>query len=190
MEDNHVNEPLESYGRPANFDQVWLMFQETAKEMKETDRQMKETDKKIKALSDLFTGQWGKLVESLVEGDLVKLLREKRIKIEHTIQRIKGNRDGENYEYDIIAVNGEEIVIVEVKTTLRVDDVDDFHRKVWKAKQYMPEYKSKKVYGGVAFITSEGSSERMAEKMGFFVIRATGSSATIINSKDFTPKIF
>lgn len=190
MEDNHVNEPLESYGRPANFDQVWLMFRETVKEMKETDRQMKETDKKIKELSALFTGQWGKLVESLVEGDLVKLLREKGINIERTIQRIKGNRDGENYEYDIIAVNGEEIVIVEVKTTLRVDDVDDFHRKVWKAKQYMPEYKSKKVYGGVAFITAEGSSEGMAEKMGFFVIRATGSSATIINSKDFTPKIF
>jgi len=183
MGENNVNEPLESYGKPANFDQVWLMFQETVKEMKETD-------KKIKALSELFTGQWGKLVESLVEGDLVKLLQEKGIKIERTIQRIKGNRDGENYEYDIIAVNGREIVIVEVKTTLRVDDVDVFYRKVWKAKQYMPEYADKKVYGGMAFITSEGSSERMAEKLGFFVIRATGSSASIINQKDFQPKAF
>lgn len=183
MEDNTANEPLESYGRPANFDQVWQLFQETAREMKETDR-------KIKELSNLFTGQWGKLVESLVEGDLVKLLREKGISIERTLQRVRGNRDGENYEYDIIALNGKEIVIVEVKTTLRVDDMDHFHKKVWKAKQYMPEYGNKKVYGGVAFITAEGSSDRMAEKLGFFVIRATGSSAAIVNKEDFEPKAF
>jgi len=28
----------------------------------------------MKALQELFEGQWGKLVESLVEGDLVNLL--------------------------------------------------------------------------------------------------------------------
>ncbi len=31
----------------------------------------------------------------------------------------------------------------------------------------MPEYADKKIYGGVAFITAEGSSDRMAEKLGF-----------------------
>ena len=41
---------------------------------------MKETDRKIKKLNDLFTGQWGKLMESLVEGDLIKLLKERQIK--------------------------------------------------------------------------------------------------------------
>lgn len=40
----------------------------------EMDRRFKETGKKIKALEELFVGQWGKLVESLVEGGLVRLL--------------------------------------------------------------------------------------------------------------------
>ena len=208
MENDNVNEPLAAYSQPLNFDQVWLMFQETDKQFKETDKQFKETkaqikendrmlskrfketDKKIKELSALFTSQWGKLIESLVEGDLIKLLNEHAIAVEKTLQRVKGNKDGQNYEFDIIAVNGHEIVIVEVKTTLRVDDVNDFHEKLWKAKRYLPEYIDKKIYGGVAFITADGASDRMAEKLGFFVIRATGNSSSIINQKDFKPKAF
>ncbi|MBU0764928.1 MAG: hypothetical protein KJ607_08845, partial [Bacteroidetes bacterium] len=71
-----------------NFDKIWHLFQDTDKKFQETDKkfqdtdkkfqdtdkmfketreQMKETDKKIKALSNLFTTQWGKLIESLVE---------------------------------------------------------------------------------------------------------------------------
>jgi len=95
-------------------------------------------------LSSLFTSQWGKLVEWLVEGDLVKLLNEHGIAVEQTLQRVKGNKDGQNYEFDIIAVNGHEMVIVEVKTTLRVEDVNDFHEKLWKAKRYLPDYSNKK----------------------------------------------
>jgi len=165
-------------------------FKETDKKFQETDKRFKETDKKIKELSALFTSQWGKLVESLVEGDLIKLLNEKGIEVQQTLQRVKGNKDGQNYEFDIIAVNGHELVIVEVKTTLRVDDVNDFHEKLWKAKRYLPDYTNKKIYGGVAFITADGASDRMAEKLGFFVIRATGNSSSIINQKDFKPKAF
>ena len=197
MENNTLNEPLEQYGRPAGFEQVWQMFQETDKmfketdkQMKETDKQMKETDKKLNKLEALFTSQWGKLIESLVEGDLVNVLNKRNIKVERTIQRIKGNHKGENFEYDIIAVNGREIVIVEVKTTLRVQDVNHFHEKLWKAKQYMSEYKDKMIYGAVAFLTADGASDRMAEKLGFFVIKATGNSSEIINQKDFVPKEF
>lgn len=209
MEDNsRVKEPLATYEPPLNFDKVWLMFQETDrlltemfqetdrqfketdKKFQETDLQFKETDKKIKKLEQLFTSQWGKLVESLVEGDLINLLKSKGIQVERTLQRVKGNRNGENFEYDLITVNGTEVVIVEVKTTLRPDDVEDFHRKLWKAKTYMPEYKDRLIYGALAFITADGSSDRMAEKLRFFIIKATGKSSSIDNSPDFKPKAF
>ena len=183
MENSKVNEPLASYGQPLNFEQVWLMFQET-------NKQFKETDKKIKELAALFTSQWGKLVESLVEGDLIKLLNKKGIDVEQTVQRVKGNHKGQNYEYDIIAVNGDEIVVVEVKTTLRPPDVKDFHERLWKAKKYLSRYRDNKIFGAMAFITTYGAAERMAEKLGFFVIKATGSSSSIVNGSDFTPKAF
>ncbi|MCX6153853.1 MAG: hypothetical protein NT007_06830, partial [Candidatus Kapabacteria bacterium] len=55
-------------------------FQET-RQMKETDRQMKKSDKKLNKLEDLFTSQWGRLMESLVRGDLVPILNNRGIPV-------------------------------------------------------------------------------------------------------------
>jgi hypothetical protein len=118
------------------------------------------------------------------------LLKSRGIQVERTIERVKGNHKGQNYEYDIIAVNGRELVIVEVKTTLRPQDVAEYHDKLWKAKTYMPEYIDKILYGCVAFMSCEGASDRMIEKLGFFVIKATCSSSSIINQEYFKPKPF
>lgn len=180
---NEVNEPTEHYRQPLNFDKVWLMFQETG-------RKFQETDKKIKELSNLFTTQWGKLIESLVEGDLIRLLNEKGIEVHQTSQRVSGSYKGKSYEFDIIAANDEEIVVVEVKTTLRVDDVKNFLIKLPQFKTWMPVYKEKKIYGAVAFLTSASSSHIMAENKGLFVIKATGNSSCIVNEDGFEPKAF
>ena len=51
--------------------------------MQETGRQMKETDWKLRRLEELFNGQWGKLMEALVEGDLIELLRQRGIEVDH-----------------------------------------------------------------------------------------------------------
>ena len=53
----------------------------------------------------------------------------------------KGQRaDGGNYEFDILAHNGAELVVVEVKTTLRPKDVKAFLRKLDQFKQWLPRY--------------------------------------------------
>ncbi|MEI6434910.1 MAG: hypothetical protein WCP32_08710 [Bacteroidota bacterium] len=210
--ENTAEEPVVPYNKPLDFEQVWKMFQETDRiltekfqetdriltekfqetdrQFKETDKQFKETDRKIRELDRLFTTQWGKLVESLVEGDLIKLLKEREIEVESIIPRRRGNKEGQNYEFDLIAINGVVMVIVEVKTTLRPQDIDDFHEKLWKAKSFMPEYKDLIIYGAVAFITADGSSDRMAQNQGLFVIKATGNSSSIVNEPGFKPKAF
>jgi len=173
-----------------NFEKVWQLFQETDRKFRETDRMFKETDKKMKALQELFEGQWGKLVESLVEGDLVRLLGRHGIRVYDTSTRRKGCRDGENYEFDIIAHNGEEIIIVEVKTTLRVRLVDKFIERLHRAKRYLPEYKDHRVLGAVAYLRAEQASDQYAQNQGLFVIRATDSSAVIVNPAGFEPRKF
>jgi vacuolar-type H+-ATPase subunit I/STV1 len=172
----------------AKFKETDAKFKETDAKFKETDEKFKATDRKLNALQDLFTGQWGKLMESLVEGDLVNILRAKRIDVSDTSTRRKGRRNGENYEYDIIAHNGYEIVVVEVKTTLRVRHVKEFLAKLERAKIHMPEYHSHVVYGAIAFLRAEEGSERMAESSGLFVIRATGDSASVVNEEGFEPR--
>ncbi|MFZ1787740.1 MAG: hypothetical protein WAT92_05495 [Saprospiraceae bacterium] len=163
---------------------------ETDSKFKETDLKFQQTDKHIKEAFDLFEGQWGKLMESLIEGDLIKLLKDKNIAVHRVSSRIHGIYDNQEYEYDLIAHNGNEIVIVEVKTTLRVKYVNKFVEDLKKAKERMKEYENFNIYGGVAFLRSEEESAKYAESMGLFVIRATGNSAHIINAPSFEPHVF
>ncbi len=193
-----AGEPYVPYGEePLSFEYIWQLFletdrkfQETEQRFKETDKQFKETDKKIKELSYLFTSQWGRLVESLVEGAVVRLFNEVGILVQRTTERMSGSYQGENYEFDIIAHDGNEVVVIEVKTTLKPKDIKDFIAKMNRFKTYAPEYKSHRVMGCVAYLKSDPGARTMAEKSGLFVIRATGDSASLVNAKDFKPGLF
>ena len=172
--------------------------EETDRQMKETDRKIKEltesqkeTDKHLKKVENIFNGQWGKLVESLVEGDIVKLLNQRNIKVESLSNiRSSSSKEGKHYEFDIIAINGEEVVVTEVKTTLKVRDVDHFIDKLKDFKKVYKDHKNRKIYGAVAYLKADDSSNIYSEKQGLFVIRATGSSASIINEENFKPTEF
>ena len=165
-------------------------MKETDRRMKETARGLKETDKQIKKTEALFNSQWGRLMESLVEGDLLSILQEKGINAFRTYKNVEQRGTSDDYEYDIVAANGEEIVVVEVKTTLRVKDVRDFLISLRKFTSRMKEYQGKTVYGAVAWLQAHEEAEVYAAKQGLFVIRATGSSASMVNREDFKPQVF
>ena len=200
---------------PATPEEIWNILREVAESQKETDRRMQQTDRqmqqtdrqmqetrqllerqgqetdlRLRKLDELFNGQWGKLMESLVEGDLVKLLAERGMAVDHTINNPKKNYGPRRWEFDILAVDGREVVVVEVKTTLKVDDVDYFVERLQDFPELMPEYADRRVYGAVAYLKSHESVNVHAGRQGLFVIRATGSSATITNDAGFTPRAF
>ena len=130
-------------------------------------------------------------METLVEGDLIKLLKEKKIPVEQTAQNLKGKWEGKEWEIDILAINGNEVVVVEVKTTLTVSYVKNFIKNILKNFTVLnPLYKGKTIYGAVVYLKANQSSHTYAEQEGLFVIKATGSSSSIINRKGFRLKKF
>ena len=80
--------------------------------------------------------------------------------------------------------------MVEVQTTLKVPDVDRFVGRLNEFPELMPEYASRRIYGAVAYLKAHQQSDVRAERLGLFVIRATGSSASITNRDGFTPRTF
>ena len=164
------------------------------RQAQETDqllkRQAQETDRRLRGLDDLFNGQWGKLMEALVEGDMVRLLQQRNIAVHHTVTNPRQNYGERRWEFDIVAINGEEVVVVEVKTTLRVPDVDRFIGRLHEFPELMPEYAGRRIYGAVAYLKAYQESDVRAERLGLFVIRATGSSASITNQPEFAPRTF
>ena len=165
-------------------------MQETDRRMQETDRQMQETDRRLKKAENMFTTKWSRFLESLVEGDLVPLLKERSIAVERTLRNMTGRRNGEHFEVDIVAANGVEVVVVEVKTTLRPRDVKRFLAKLGQFREWCPEYRRHTIFGAVAYLKADASVCTHAERQGLFVIRATGKSASITNEPDFRPRAF
>ena len=164
-------------------------MKETDRRMKETDRQMKETDRRLRRAEDMFTSQWGRLVESFVEGDLVKLLRERGVEVEAVAARLRLECGPGEREVDLLATNGEEAVAVEVKTTLRPPDVDRF-LDLLTHPPLLRHVRGRRLYGAVAYLREHQGSPRYAARKGLFVIRATGSSASIVNPSGFRPRDF
>ncbi len=173
---------------------------------KETDRQLKEfavelkasrqeTDRQIQKIGGRFNERWGRLVESLVAGSLLELLKARGIQVAQIFSNAEGRIEKEKgifrkQEADIIAANGSEAVIVEVKTVLSPKKVSHFLESLQSFTRYFPGYKNKTLYGAVAYLRREDKADSFAEEKGLFVIRATGDSASIINQKDFKPKAF
>ena len=92
---------------------------ETSQKIKELSVEVKETNQGLKKAKELFETQWGRLMESLVEGDLLRILNETGIDVKNTYMNVKSDFGEDQYEYDIVAGNGEEAVVVEVKNHLK-----------------------------------------------------------------------
>ena len=82
------------------------------------------------------------------------------------------------------------LLLVEVKTILRTQDIQDFLKKLRLAEKFFPEYKDRKIIGAVGFLNADVSVTKFATRKGLFLIRGPEDSATIKNRKTFTPTVF
>jgi len=155
-------------------------------EIAEIWKLFRETDRKLNKFIGETGNRWGALDENLVKGNLAKRLNEQGIKVEQVMTHLKND----SAEFDIVAINGREVVVVEVRATLDPSDVDEFVEKMNKFKIWWPIFKEKVVYGAMAFLINVSrKADVRAERCGFFVISATGD-VVIKNKKNFKPRVF
>ena len=210
--------------KTATAEEVWALIRENADGMKElrksqqkteearregekvlreaqqqTERALQDLTKKLDRADGQFRNKWGKFLENLVKGDLIKILEERNIEITRIQPRTKIYKNKKEIgEFDLVAKNGEEIVVIEVKSTLTIEDVQKFIHHLKRFKEYFTEDKDKIIYGGVAYLCEPEYKEARgaatyAEENGLFVIVSPGGQSnvtTISNPKDFKPKAF
>ena len=143
------------------------------------------TKNNIEQVEDMYGkegNRLGKLVESIVHERLRSLLLEiYGVKITHTERRRKINVEieGKNFFSDIdVWGSGEDaIVAVEVKGSIKKDDVGKFYENILcRMNEIEPTHKGKDIYGGVAFMgTDKGTKEeeivKIAEGKNLFVMK-------------------
>lgn len=184
------------------FQKIWDLFAATDHQIKETDRELKtmfaETHREFKELKHLFQrtddkinaldGKWGRFVEGLVVPGVKRLFGERGILLEKVYPRAEAHKQGETIEIDVLAVGEEHVVMVEVKSTLSVDDVKEHLQELGRFKTFFPEYADRKILGAVAGIVIEHNVSRYAYQQGLFVIGQSGDAVRLLNDEKFRPK--
>ncbi len=177
------------------FQETERRFQETEQRFQETERILKEqslkTDRQITRLSQEIGnlgGKWGRFVENMVAPACETLFLNRDIPVHQVSQRVRKRLDGKTLEIDVLVTNENHVLVVEVKSSLSVDDVKELIKNLTEFRQFFPEYNHKQLYGAVAGIEIEEGADKYAYRQGLFVLAQRGENVAILNDTEFQPQ--
>lgn len=191
------------------FHETDLKFQETARKFQETDLKFKETDLKFQETARRFeetrqlinatNGKLGKLgnrlgefVEGLIKPSVVRLFQERGIMVHKVLRDIEASNPnlGLATQIDLLAINLDTCILIEVKSRLSPEDINDHWERMNKFKPLFPEYHDKRVLGALAGMVMADEVVKHAYRKGFFVIGQRGEDAVILNDEQFQPSVW
>ena len=164
-------------------EEIWEMFRETDRRFKETDRKLEETTKAIGELGNRL----GQFVEYSIKPALVRLFRQRGIEVHEVHRDVEGERNGVAAQVDLLVVDEDVCVVVEVKSKLTTEDVDNHVDRMGRFKRVFPRYDDARALGAVAAMVLPDDVAKYAYRRGFFVITSKGEDVVILNDEDFTP---
>ena len=170
-------------------------FQETDRKFQETGRLLKEESRQTadriaavsKAIGELG-GRLGDFVESAVRPAALRLFRERGIAMHEVHQNVSSQRGDEGIEVDLLVVNDTDVVGIECKSRLSIEDIDEHLERLEKLKRLLPSYAGKRLLGAVAAMVIPDDVAKYAYRRGLFVIAQTGEHLTIRNDTRFQPR--
>ncbi|GHT97695.1 hypothetical protein FACS1894142_2770 [Spirochaetia bacterium] len=153
-------------------------MEETDRQMEETGRRMKETDKRVGEL----TNRYGEISEHMIVPNLKLSFKA----LGYTFEKCGPNVKIESFthgifaEADAVLENGDSVMVVEIKTKLRTDDIDDHVKRMEKFRAHADFHNDKrKYYGAIAGIVMSESEKAYALKKGFYLLEPVGETFTI-----------
>jgi hypothetical protein len=198
---------------------VWKLFQESDKKIKENNEKLtqeisrvsREVEKVNKELSievekvnkelsievekvstsvGRLSNRLGQFIEEMVYPAAVRLFQERGIDIHEVYRGVEGKRNGEGIEIDLLVVNDGDVVAIECKSNLSIDDINEHLERLEKLKRVLPAYINKNVMGAVTGMVIPDNVAQYAYKKGLFVIGQTGEQLFIRNDDKFKAKVW
>ncbi|MFZ1640684.1 MAG: DUF3782 domain-containing protein [Candidatus Contendobacter sp.] len=169
--------------------------QETDRKFQETERLLKEqsqaADRRMKQLNEQLGklgNRLGEFVEGLVRPAIVRLFQARGIAVREVYADVSVEEPDEGMQINLLAVNGAEAVLVEVKSKLAQADVDEHLERLGKFKRLLPRYAEVRALGAVAAMVVPREAARYAYRQGLFVLAQSGESVVILNDAKFQPR--
>ena len=152
-------------------------------------KSMATTTETVNRVTGAYDNRWGDFMENLVRGDLARLLGDRGAA--EGAERAEGPLKNKKAEFDLWAGNGKDVVLAEVKTTMRSENVEEFVEKLGRARAWLPdEIGDRTLYGALAFLRADENVRRRAGNLGLFLVESPGGSglSRVANEKGFKPK--
>jgi hypothetical protein len=168
-------------------------IKEAEKRSQETNKQFKKTDKKLKELAKQIGGlgnKFGSFTEGMAFPALDKLLR-RRFGMEVVTTRTRAKRNGALMELDVFAYAPEgEVVIVEVKSHLRAEDIEQIVQILTEFPKFFPQYANYPRYGMLAAVDIAESLRQQVLKAGIYLATINDDQFTLQVPESFRAKSF
>ena len=168
---------------------------ETDRILKELSAEIKETQKitarEINAVNTSIgrlSNRLGEFVEEAVRPSAVRLFRERGIDVHEVHQNVTSDREGSAFEIDLLVVNNQDVVAIECKSNLSIDDVNEHLERLEKIKRFLPDHVNKRISGALAGMVIPANVASYAIKKGLYVIGQNGEHLELRNEKSFTAK--
>lgn len=135
-----------------------------------------DTRRAIREMRELFTTQWGRLVEALCKPAALALFKKEGINIDRIYEGIhKAKVDGQDVmEIDVALCDTTTAVIVEVKSRCDNHDIDHFLSQMEHCKEWYPDFANKQLFVAVAAIDYAGGADTYASRQGLYVLQLGG----------------
>ena len=131
------------------------------------------------------------MLEALVKPGVAELFQARGIAVNRSLEQIRARRGGGEMEIDLLLVKGDALVVVEVKSTLKVEHVRKLLDDLETFLNFFPEYRGYRRFGAVAALSMDESSDRHAYRQGLFVLTLGREGlVTLRNDDAFRSKDF
>jgi len=139
----------------------------------------------------------GRMAEDLVSPSICRILRE-TFHVPETygcaanvrLKRIDPKNRGRIKEFDVVAECGDYVLVVETKSSPDSKDIPKLLKTIGVFREYWPEYKDRRVFGGLAMLYADKSLIRYASRKGILVLAVGDELMDVMNEPGFVPTEF
>jgi len=166
-------------------EEIWAILREVGRKQEELSESQKETDRQMKEYNKRFgefTNRFGEVVEYMIAPNL----RQKFSELGLVFPKANTNSDVSDFEnkifleIDVMLENGDKAMLVEIKTKLTTEHVQEHIERLEKMRKYADLHGDKRTFlGAVAGAVMTLNVKEYALKQGFFVVEPSGETFNI-----------
>lgn len=161
---------------------------ELAEERRKTERVVRQVNKQLGELGNKF----GSFTEGMAFPSMEKILRN-RFKMDVVALRAKARQNGHSIEIDVMAYdNGSrnEIYIVEVKSHLTRESIDQMLRTIERFPKFFGAHRDRTIYGVIAAVDIPDNLRAEVLNKGLYLARIHDGAFELLTPRGFKPEGF